>query len=291
MEREGGPTVQVIERVAELAGALDAERAAGHGVGLVPTMGALHAGHASLIERAARECDVVCATVFVNPLQFGPGEDYDAYPRHLDADVAAAEKAGATLVFAPGPADMFPAERRTWVHVGGLGDVLEGASRPGHLDGVATVVAKLFALAGRCRAYFGDKDYQQLVVVRRLVADLSFPVDVVACPTVRDVDGVALSSRNRFLGADERAAAPVLFRALRAGAASVLAGELDPAEVASLVVAIVEAEPLVTLDYAEVVDAATLEVPEKLDGELRLLVAVRLGQTRLIDSVGVVVPG
>jgi pantoate--beta-alanine ligase len=186
---------------------------------------------------------------------------------------------------------MFPAERRTWVHVGGLGDVLEGASRPGHLDGVATVVAKLFALAGRCRAYFGDKDYQQLVVVRRLVADLSFPVDVLSCPTVRDVDGVALSSRNRFLGADERAAAPVLFRALRAGAASVLAGELDPAEVASLVVAIVEAEPLVTLDYAEVVDAATLEVPEKLDGELRLLVAARLGQTRLIDSVGVVVPG
>ncbi|CAN5749099.1 pantoate--beta-alanine ligase [soil metagenome] len=283
--------MQVIERVAALAGALDAERAAGHGVGLVPTMGALHAGHASLIARAARECDVVATTVFVNPLQFGPGEDYDAYPRHLDADVAAAKKAGATLVFAPGPADMFPAERRTWVHVGGLGDVLEGASRPGHLDGVATVVAKLFALAGRCRAYFGDKDYQQLVVVRRLVADLSFPVDVLSCPTVRDVDGVALSSRNRFLGADERAAAPVLFRALRAGAASVLAGELDPAEVASLVVAIVEAEPLVTLDYAEVVDAATLEVPEKLDGELRLLVAARLGQTRLIDSVGVVVPG
>lgn len=283
--------MQVIERVAELAGALDAERVAGHGVGLVPTMGALHAGHASLIARAARECDVVATTVFVNPLQFGPGEDYDAYPRHLDADVAAAEKAGATLVFAPGPADMFPAERRTWVHVGGLGDVLEGASRPGHLDGVATVVAKLFALAGRCRAYFGDKDYQQLVVVRRLVADLSFPVDVVSCPTVRDVDGVALSSRNRFLGADERAAAPVLFRALRAGAASVLAGELDPAEVASLVVAIVEAEPLVTLDYAEVVDAATLEVPEKLDGELRLLVAARLGQIRLIDNLGVVVPG
>jgi pantoate--beta-alanine ligase len=283
--------VQVIERVAELAGALDAERAAGHGVGLVPTMGALHAGHASLIARAARECNVVATTVFVNPLQFGPGEDYDAYPRHLDADVTAAEKAGATLVFAPGPADMFPAERRSWVHVGGLGDVLEGASRPGHLDGVATVVAKLFALAGRCRAYFGDKDYQQLMVVRRLVADLSFPVDVVACPTVRDFDGVALSSRNRLLGADERAAAPVLFRALRAGAASVLAGELDPAEVASLVVAIVEAEPLVTLDYAEVVDAATLEVPEKLDGELRLLVAARLGQIRLIDNVGVVVPG
>ncbi len=282
--------MQVIERVAELAGALDAERAAGHGVGLVPTMGALHAGHASLIARAARECDVVATTVFVNPLQFGPGEDYDAYPRHLDADLAAAEKAGATLVFAPGPADMFPAERRTWVHVGGLGDVLEGASRPGHLDGVATVVAKLFALAGPCRAFFGDKDYQQLVVVRRLVADLSFPVAVVACPTVRDVDGLALSSRNRYLGVDERAAAPVLFRALRAGAASILAGELDPAEVSLLVAAIVEAEPLVTLDYAEVVDAATLEVPEKLEGELRLLLAARLGATRLVDNVGVRVP-
>lgn len=279
--------MQVIERVDELSGVLDAERAAGCRLGLVPTMGALHGGHASLIERAARECDVVAVTVFVNPLQFGPGEDYDAYPRHLDADVAAAEKAGAFLVFAPAPEEMFPAGWRTSVHVGEVGDVLEGASRPGHLDGVATVVAKLLALAGRCRAYFGDKDYQQLVVVRRLVADLSFPVEVVACTTVRDIDGVALSSRNRLLGAEERAAAPVLFRALRAGAASVLAGELDPAEVRSLVAAVVEAEPLVALDYAEVVDAATLEVPEKLEGELRLLVAARLGETRLIDNLGV----
>lgn len=283
--------MQVIERVGELAGVLDAERGAGLGVGLVPTMGALHAGHARLIERAATECDVVAVTVFVNPLQFGPGEDYDAYPRRLDADVAAAAKAGATLVFAPRAGDMFPSDRRTSVHVSGWGAVLEGASRPGHLDGVAVVVAKLFALAGRCRAYFGDKDYQQLLAVRALVADLSFPVEVVACPTVRDVDGVALSSRNRFLGTDERAAAPVLFRALRAGAASVLAGELDPAEVRSLVAAVVEAEPLVALDYAEVVEATTLEVPEKLAGELRLLVAARIGSTRLIDNVGVVVPG
>lgn len=282
--------VQLIERVAEVAGALDAERAAGRRVGLVPTMGALHDGHASLIERAATESDVVVVTVFVNPLQFGPDEDYDAYPQNLDTDLVAAERAGADVVFAASPEEMFSIERRTSVHVSGLGEVLEGASRPGHLDGVATVVTKLFALAGPCRAYFGNKDYQQLMVVRRLVADLSFPVEVVACPTVRDFDGVALSSRNRLLGIDERAAAAVLYRALRAGAASVLAGELDPSEVSSLVAAIVEAEPLVGLDYAAVVDAATLEVPEKLDGELRLLVAARIGTTRLVDNVGVQVP-
>jgi len=283
-------TVQVIERVAELAEVVDRERAAGRSVGLVPTMGALHEGHTSLIERAATECDVVIVTVFVNPLQFGPGEDYDDYPRDLDADLVAAERAGARLVFAPRAEEIFPAGRRTTVHVGTLGERLEGARRPGHLDGVATVVTKLLALAGRCRAYFGAKDYQQLVMVRRLVADLSLPAEVVACPTVRDVDGLALSSRNRFLGADERAAAPVLFRALRAGAASILAGELDPAEIRILVSAIVEAEPLIDLDYAEVVDAATLEVPEKLHGELRLLLAARVGATRLVDNVGVVVP-
>ncbi len=279
--------MQVSKRVVELSDALDRERRAGRSIGLVPTMGALHDGHASLIERAAVECDVVAVTVFVNPLQFGSGEDYDAYPRDLDADLVTTERAGAGLVFAPSPEAMFPPERCTSVGVGALGEVLEGASRPGHLDGVATVVTKLFALAGHCRAYFGDKDYQQLMVVRRLVADLSFPVEVVACPTVRDVDGLALSSRNRYLGADERAAAPVLFRALRAGAASILAGELDPAEVRSLVAAIMEAEPLVDLDYAEVVEAATLEVPEKLHGELRLLVAARIGATRLVDNVGV----
>lgn len=282
--------MQVIERAAELGDVVDQERAAGRSVGLVPTMGALHEGHTSLIERAATECDIVVVTVFVNPLQFGPGEDYDDYPRDLDADLVAAERAGARLVFAPRAEEMFPAGRRTTVHVGVLGEVLEGTSRPGHLDGVATVVTKLLALAGRCRAYFGAKDYQQLVMVRRLVVDLSLPAEVVACPTVRDVDGLALSSRNRFLGTDERAAAPVLFRALRAGAASILAGELDPAEVRILVSAIVEAEPLVELDYAEVVEAATLEVPEKLGGELRLLLAARVGATRLVDNVGVVVP-
>lgn len=282
--------MQVIRQVAQFRDVLVGERSAGRAVGLVPTMGSLHDGHASLIRRAAVECDAVAVTVFVNPLQFGPSEDFDAYPRDLETDVDAAERAGATLVFAPTVEEMFPAQRCTSVHVAGLGEVLEGASRPGHFDGVATVVAKLFALAGRSRAYFGEKDYQQLLVVRRMVNDMSFPVELVACPTVRDINGVAWSSRNRYLGPDERAAAAVLYRALRAGAASVLAGELDPAEVRSLVGAIVEAEPLVALDYAAVVDSATLVEPEKLHGELRLLVAARVGGTRLVDNVGVEVP-
>lgn len=282
--------MKVIRQAGQFSHALEAERSAGRAIGLVPTMGCLHDGHASLIRRAAAECDIVAVTVFVNPLQFGPGEDFDAYPRDLEADVDAAERAGAEFVFAPIVEEMFPVERCTSVHVAGLGDLFEGASRPGHFDGVATVVAKLFALAGPSRAYFGHKDFQQLLVVRRMVSDLSFPVEVVACPTVRDIDGVALSSRNRNLGSDERAAAAVLYRALRAGAASVLAGELDPTEVRSLVSAIVEAEPLVSLDYVAVVDSSTLVEPEKLSGELRLLVAARVGGTRLIDNVGVEVP-
>lgn len=283
--------MQMIERLNEFSARLEAERAGGRVVGLVPTMGALHQGHAALIERAADECDVVAVSVFVNPRQFGSGEDIDTYPRDLDGDQARAQRAGADLVFAPSVAAMFPPGSQTSLRVGELGDAFEGIHRPGHFAGVATVVAKLFALAGRCRAYFGEKDFQQLQVVRRMVDDLSLPVEVVACPTVRDLDGVACSSRNRNLGPQERDAAPVLYRALRAGAASILAGELDPSEVTSLVAAIVEAEPLVTLDYAEVVEADSLAVPEKLHDELRLLVAARVASTRLIDNVGVVVPG
>lgn len=279
--------MQVIERVVELSAALDAERAAGAGVGLVPTMGALHDGHLSLVERASAECGCVCLTVFVNPLQFGRGEDLDSYPRRLEADVAAAAKAGATLAFAPSVEEMYPADPDVTVRVERLGSVLEGERRPGHLDGMATVVAKLFAMAGRCRAYFGKKDFQQLAVVRRLVQDLSFPVEVVGCPTVRAADGLALSSRNAYLSPDEREAAPVLFRALRAGAATMVAGERDPGAVRELVGAVVEAEPLARLDYAATVDAVTLEVPPSLAGDVRLLVAAHFGRTRLIDNLGV----
>ena len=280
--------MEVIERVAELRAALDARRSEGGTVGLVPTMGSLHAGHASLIERAVVDGDVACVTIFVNPLQFDSPEDAAAYPRNLAGDVAVAEKAGATVVFAPSVTEMYPQAPAVVVRVlGPLGDTLEGASRPGHLDGVATVVAKLFAVAGRCRAYFGEKDYQQLLVVRRLATDLSLPVTVVGCPTVRALDGVAESSRNALLSRPERDAAAVLNRALRAGAALIIAGGSGPEEAARLMAAVIEAEPLVSLDYAVVVDAGSLAPAQRARGELRLLVAARIGATRLIDNLGV----
>lgn len=258
--------MRVLDRGDQLRKELDAARAAGRTVGLVPTMGALHAGHASLIRRSAAECDLTAVTVFVNPLQFGPAEDFAAYPRDLSGDIDVAAGAGAEVLFAPLVEEMYPGGAPA-VSVAVAGeDVLEGASRPGHFDGVATVVAKLFNLAGACRAYFGEKDWQQLGVVRRLVADLSFPVEVVACPTVREADGLALSSRNVRLSAAERRAATVLYRALQAGAASD-----DPRRVMAEVVA---TEPLATLDYAEA-------LPD------RLVIAARVGSVRLIDNVKV----
>jgi pantoate--beta-alanine ligase len=278
--------VRIIDTVAAFSEALDAERRAGHAVGLVPTMGALHDGHASLVERAAAECDVVAVTVFVNPLQFGTGEDLDGYPRTLEADVKLAEQAGATIVFAPTVAEMYGDGTATTVSVAGsMTRVLEGASRPTHFDGVTTVVTKLFAMAGRCRAYFGEKDFQQLAVVRRLATDLSFPVEVVGCPTVRASDGLALSSRNAYLTDEERAAAPVLYRALRAGADAVAAGTDPEAAMA----AVLATEALLDVDYAVAVDAATLAPATDRTRDLRLLVAARLASARLIDNLGVTI--
>jgi pantoate--beta-alanine ligase len=281
--------VKRVEAIADLRAALDAERAAGRRVGFVPTMGYLHDGHASLIRQARARSDVVVVSIFVNPLQFGAGEDLDAYPRDLGGDSRLAEANGADLLFTPGVDEMYPAPVQTTVSVAGVSEPLEGASRPTHFAGVATVVAKLFSIVGPCAAYFGEKDFQQLAVIRRMVSDLSMPVDVVGCPTRREPDGLAMSSRNVYLSADEREAAPVVQRALRAGAASILAGERDPAAVRSLMAGIIEAEPLARLDYAEVVDAASFTVPDPLAGSLRLLAAVRFGRARLIDNVGVTV--
>jgi len=282
--------VVTLRTIPELRARLDADRARGLRVGLVPTMGYLHEGHASLITRAAAECDTVVTTVFVNPLQFGAGEDLASYPRDLDRDTALAEASGAHLVFAPEVEEMYPTPVLTTVSVAEVPATMEGASRPTHFAGVATVVAKLFNLAGPCRAYFGEKDYQQLVVVRRMAADLSFPVEVVGCATVREPDGLAKSSRNVYLTAAEREAAPVLQRALQAGAAAIAAGETSPAAVAGVVASLVDAEPLAALDYAAVVDAATLAPVDPLRGEVRLLAAARFGRARLLDNVGVAVP-
>ncbi len=268
-----------------MAEALDAVRAGGGTVGLVPTMGALHAGHTSLIGRAAAECDAVAVSVFVNPLQFGAVEDLDRYPRRLATDVAVAIDAGARFVYAPNATVMYPAGFATTVHVHGLTDALEGAARPGHFDGVTTVVAKLFAVAGPSRAYFGEKDFQQLQVVRRMAGDLDLPVAVIGCPTVREADGLALSSRNARLTPEERAAAPALYGALLAGAAAVGHGERDPQVVAAVMAAQVTTEPVLTLDYAEAVDPETLATTPRVDGRVRLVIAARAGATRLIDNL------
>jgi pantoate--beta-alanine ligase len=281
--------MKTVATVAELRALLGAERAAGRTVGFVPTMGYLHDGHASLMRAARGETDVVVASVFVNPLQFGAGEDLDAYPRDLDRDTAVASAAGVDVLFVPSADEMYPRPMLTTVSVAEVSAPLEGAARPTHFAGVATVVAKLFSIVGPCRAYFGAKDFQQVAVVRRMAADLSLPVDVVACPTLRESDGLAMSSRNVYLTAAERAAAPVVYAALRSGAAAIGAGERDPAAVRGLMAQIITAEPLAELDYAEVVDADSFTVPDPLAGNLRLLAAVRFGRARLIDNVGVTV--
>ncbi len=281
----------LLSTVAAARAFCEAARARGAAVGLVPTMGALHDGHLSLLRRSVAANDVTVVSIFVNPLQFGAGEDLAAYPRGFDDDVRLCAAEGAAAVFAPGTAEMYPEPPVTSLDFGGLSASLEGACRPGHLTGVGVVVAKLFAIVGACRAYFGEKDWQQLAVVRRLATDLSLPVEVVGCATVREPDGLALSSRNAYLDAAERAAAGVLHRSLRAGAALIEAGERRSAAVEAAMAGVLASEPLLgRVDYARVVDAATLEPREPLAGELRLLVAAQLGGARLIDNLGATVP-
>lgn len=281
-----------VATIHELREVLGRARSDGLGVGLVPTMGSLHEGHVSLMRAARTDLPggVVVASIFVNPLQFAAGEDLDDYPRDLARDAALAEEAGVDVLFVPPTEEMYPRPVWTTVSVAQVSEGYEGASRPTHFAGVATVVAKLFSVVGPCRAYFGEKDYQQLAVVRRMAADLSMPVEVVGCPTIREDDGLAMSSRNAYLTPDQRAAAPVVHRALRAGVAAVLAGETDPAEVRALVARVIGTEPLGQLDYVAVVDAHDLSVPTSLAGDLRLLAAVRFGAARLIDNLGVTVP-
>lgn len=258
-------------------------------VGFVPTMGYLHAGHVSLIERAAADNELTAVSVFVNPLQFAPTEDLAAYPRDLDRDVELAAGAGAAVVFAPLVEEMYPSgPPLTTVTVSKVSEPLEGRSRPTHFAGVATVVAKLFAIAGECRAYFGEKDYQQLAVIRRMAADLSFPVEVVGCPTVREPDGLALSSRNVYLTPEERAVAPLLHQSLLAGVSCIEQGERDPVAVGAVMRGVLDAEPRFTLDYAEAVNADDLSTPTRLSGAVRLLAAARLGKARLIDNAAAI---
>jgi pantoate--beta-alanine ligase len=289
--------VRLVETVAECRELLQWARATGRSVGLVPTMGALHAGHVSLMNRARAENDVVAVSIFVNPLQFGDPEDIAHYPRTLDWDRDVCDEAGVDLIFAPSVREMYPhwpTPVATTVSVGGVSEGWEGASRPGHFDGVATVVAKLFAIAGPCRAYFGEKDFQQLAVVRQMVADLSLPIDVVGCPIVRERDGLALSSRNVRLSPEERNAAVVLSRALAEGRALLEEGVEYSSTVAEAMRRVIESEPLVRLDYAVAVGREDLVAREIIEdpASVRLLIAADVGPVRLIDNcAGIAVDG
>ena len=270
---------------------LDQLRSAGTTIGFVPTMGALHAGHARLIAAAATDTDAVLVSIFVNPLQFAADEDLDSYPRRLESDLAMAEEAGAGFAFVPTVSEMYPIENWTTVSVGVITDGWEGASRPRHLAGVATVVTKLFNIVGPCRAYFGEKDFQQLTMLRRMVADLNQPVEIVGIPTVREQDGLAMSSRNLRLSPEHRSQAPVVARALRSGVAAIEAGEVDPSAVESIIRdELASAPDAADPDYVAVVDAASLTRPDRLEGAVRVLTAVRFGDVRLIDNMGTTAP-
>lgn len=258
-------------------------RGEGKTIGFVPTMGALHEGHAALIRRARRETDRVVVSIFVNPLQFGPKEDFKKYPRTLAGDRALCRGLGVDAVYTPSSQAMYPEGFGTAVMVRGLPDVLDGKFRPGHFQGVATVVLKLFEAVGPDSAYFGEKDFQQLAVIRRMAEDLNLPVQVVGCPTVREKDGLALSSRNRYLSPEERGLAPLFHASLVEAARRAR----SPKELAALASRGIRRIPSVKIDYVAVVDAETLLPAKVLRGELRVLAAIRLGKTRLIDNIPV----
>lgn len=281
-----GKLPEVVTTVAEGRERVGAARAGGACIGLVPTMGALHEGHAALMGRARADCGYVVVTIFVNPMQFPQGEDFERYPRDLEADVKKAGEAGADLVFAPPVSEVYPPGDCTFVEVTGpLVEVMCGAHRPGHFRGVTTVCARLFSIVGADRAYFGEKDYQQQLVIKQMVRDLRLQLEIVPVPTVRETDGLATSSRNRYLSAEERKAATVLYRALSAAGKKVAAGESDPSALVAGVKEMIGGEPLVELQYAELRDAETLEEIARLDRPAVLAVAALVGKARLIDNV------
>jgi pantoate--beta-alanine ligase len=275
----------VLATIADIRSERARLRLAGKTLGLVPTMGALHQGHLSLIRAAQANCDAVAVSIFVNPTQFGPKEDFASYPRNLEEDCRTLEAAGVDLVFTPSVPEMYPSGASTFVEVAGLSERLDGASRPGHFRGVATVVAKLFNIFTPEHAFFGQKDAVQVAVLRKMVRDLQFPVQLDVCPTVREADGLALSSRNQNLNDEQRRQALVLSRALMAVQQEVQRGEHDSTTLLARALHIFEAEPAVHVDYCRIVDPETLEdIPDVGRGALAA-VAARVGSTRLIDNL------
>jgi pantoate--beta-alanine ligase len=273
-----------VEQVREM---LARVRRMGATIGLVPTMGALHAGHGSLMDAARRETDCVVVSVFVNPIQFDNQDDLARYPRDLDADVRFCSDHRADIVFAPPVDQMYPAPQQVFVEVGRVAETLCGAFRPGHFRGVATVVLKLFNIVRPDRAYFGEKDAQQLAVIRRMVADLNVPVEIAAVPTVRESDGLAMSSRNRRLSREERTVAPILFQSLLVAQKMIAGGASDAREVKGLALAVLSQQPLVRVEYLEIVDPDDMQPVERIDRPVRVAAAAWLGSTRLIDNIPV----
>ncbi len=272
---------------AEIRGAVLAAKREGKTVALVPTMGALHEGHLSLVKAACARAEYVVVSIFVNPTQFGPGEDFEAYPRDLEHDLAMLSAEGADLVFTPATTAMYASDAAVTVDPGPLGALWEGVVRPTHFAGVCTVVTKLFSIVGPDLAFFGEKDYQQLQIITRMVRDLDLPVKVVGCPIVRERDGLAMSSRNAYLSADQRVAATVLSRALDAAGALATDGGHDAHAMTAAMRAVIEAEPLAALDYAAVVDPVTLVELDTIEAPARAIIAVRVGDTRLIDNMAI----
>lgn len=255
------------------------------GLGLVPTMGALHPGHLSLVRAAKARCNVVAASIFVNPTQFGPSEDFAKYPRSFESDCAALKEEGVDLLFAPPVEEMYPKGATTWVTVEGLSERLDGRSRPGHFRGVTTVVSKLFHIIEPDAAFFGQKDAAQLAVIRRMVRDLNFAVEVVGCPIVREPDGLAMSSRNVYLSPEERGRALVLHRSLQRAEKDFRSGEVNSAQLGKAARNVIAAEPNVRLDYFEIVDPETLEPVDRITQSALVAVAAYVGPTRLIDNI------
>ena len=274
----------ILDDIEKAKAAVAAMKAEGHTVGLVPTMGYLHEGHLSLIRMAKAECSAVVVSIFVNPTQFAPSEDYAAYPRDMESDVAKCASEGVDAIFAPDAATMYPEGFSTHIDVGRIAFVVEGAHRPGHFSGVATVVAKLFNILAPGKAYFGQKDFQQTLVVKKLAADLNMPVEVVVGPTVREPDGLAMSSRNKYLSQEERAAAAMIYRALASARSLREAGETRPDALAERARHSLAEEPLVRVEYVEVVDMQGDKV-SRVSGPAAIAVAARVGHTRLIDNL------
>jgi pantoate--beta-alanine ligase len=277
-------TTQVVSSIEELRRILHAVRRGGRSIGLVPTMGALHAGHGRLIETARRESDCVVVSVFVNPIQFDRGDDYERYPRPLANDLEFCTVRAVDWLFAPSVDQMYPRPQRTFVDVTGVSDYLCGQFRPGHFRGVATVVLKLLNIVQPDRAYFGEKDAQQLAVIRRMVDDLNLPVVIVEVPTVREADGLALSSRNQLLNGDERRIAPVLSQALEAAQASIARGEAPADEIKKEVLRLLAEHPDIRVEYLEIVDPDEMQPVARITGPVRVAAAVWIGRTRLIDN-------